>query len=152
MSGFAGCVGSLYFLCLLSRHRMVLPNRAALSLTQESFLCSRTALPLVFVFYSFFSPPLSLALPQLIRFQIQLSCSNYTLPTTCICTASAVKNVSVFPRSTLPEGALNDVPGRVNTGDSDLLFFRWLPLQIPLQSDHSRSTLGPFLCSSCSFS
>lgn len=72
-------------------------------------------------FLFFFFSPLSLALPQLVRFQIWPSCSNDTLPTTRICTASAVKNVSVFPRNTLPEGALNDVPGRVNTGDSDLL-------------------------------
>lgn len=111
----------LYFLCLPSRHGMVLPDRVALSPvfflhSQESFLCSRIALPLVFVFSSFFFFfPLSLALPQLVRFQIWPSCSNDTLPTTRICTASAVKNVSVFPRNTLPEGALNDVPGSVNT-------------------------------------
>lgn len=56
----------LYFLCFPSRHGVVLPNRVALSPasflhSQESFLCSRTALPLVFVFSSFFSLVISIA-------------------------------------------------------------------------------------------
>lgn len=63
-----------------------------LSFTPKSFLCSRTALPLLFVLSSIFFS-LSLGLPQLVMFQIWPSCSNDTLPTTCVCTASAVKNV-----------------------------------------------------------
>lgn len=87
---------------------------------------------LCFLFWFFFSP-LSLALPQLDRFQIWPSCSDDTLPTTRICTARAVKNVSVFLRNTLPEGALNDVPGRVNSGDTHLLFLRCLLAPSPKQ-------------------
>lgn len=52
----------------------------------------------------------------------------------------------LFPRNTLPEGALNDVPGRVNTADSEPFFLRWpwAPSKTN-KSNHSRSTLAPLL-------
>lgn len=125
----------LYFLCPPSRRGMILPNRVVLSpafflsfTPKRAFSAAELLCPLsLFSHLSFF--PLSLALPQLVRFQIWPSCSNDI----CQTHAYAVKNVSVFPRNTLPGGALNDVPGRVNIGDSDLLFLRWPSAPSPKQ-------------------
>lgn len=109
-----------------------------LSFTPKRAFCAARLLCPLSLFSLLFFFPFSLALPQLVRFQIWPSCSNYTLPTAHICTASTVKNVSVFPRNTVPEGALNDVPGRVNTGDSDLLFLMWLLAPSPNQQEQSQ--------------
>lgn len=138
MSGFAGCVWEFVCaVCVPHAGRGWFAQQSCslqpLSFTPNRAFCAAKLPFLLSLFSLLFFFPLSLVLPQLDRFQIWLLCSNDTLPTTHKCTARAVKNVSVFPRNTLPEGALNDVPGSVNSGDADLLFLRCLLAPPPKQ-------------------
>lgn len=132
--------------CLPSRH--ALPNRV--DLPPASFLHSQEfslqqncfAPSLCFVFYFFF---------LVIRIATAGYVSNMAIlqqwyPANNMRMHSQCCQKCLFPRNTLPEGALNDVPGRVNTAYSEPFFLRWPSAPSKTnKSNHSRSTLAPSL-------